>query len=168
MNVRAGILRDRIVSPIFLDGNLAGQITRWSISRSDDWKLWVLSRTLFDIPIRWSLSILRMDKVLDWPELLWNSRPGLTSLDYFLWGDFKSKIHSTEPAYWEELRRRTVEEYHQITTRTLKSVRIHFKHLIVLMFGSYYATLCPISWNLFVQIQKQLLINNKRALSNEV
>lgn len=147
LNVWAGIFGDRLVGPIFIDGNLTGE--RYlemleelihpvlvDIVENDDRYLEDLLTFQQDgAPPHYARPVREfLDAVfprqwigrrgpLDWPA----RSPDLSPLDFFLWGHLKSKVYTTEPESLEELRRRIVEECHQITPQILQNVRQRFE-----------------------------------------
>lgn len=125
LNIWAGILRNRIVGPFFIDGNLnAAQYIHLlqtniipavqDIAGPDFHEVWfqqdgapahfgVRVRELLDrvFPNRW---IGRRGE-LEWPP----RSPDLTPLDFFLWGYLKENVYKTPVENLQELRRRIVE-----------------------------------------------------------
>lgn len=147
LNVWAGIFGDRMIGPIFLDGNLTGerylevledlvQPLLLDIVENDD--RYLEDHLTFQqdgAPPHYALAVREyLDRVfpghwigrrgaLEWPA----RSPDLSPLDFFLWGHLKSKIYATEPGSLEELRRRIVEECRQITPQILQNVRERFE-----------------------------------------
>lgn len=128
LNVWAGILKDEIIGPFFIDGNLDGPkyilllhndivpAMRASAARQNiQWNdvyfqqdgapahYAVLVRTYLDLvfPNRW---IGRLGPI-SWPP----RSPDLTPLDFFLWGFLKDKVFRTAPANLQEMQDRILE-----------------------------------------------------------
>lgn len=147
LNVWAGIFGDRLIGPIFLDGNLTGEMYLNLIEN-------IVHPLLVDIvenDDRYSADELTFQQdgapphfarpVTDFLNATfpgqwigrrgpteWPARsPDLTPLDFFLWGHLKSKIYSTEPESLEDLRQRIVNECRQITPEHLQNVRNRFE-----------------------------------------
>lgn len=147
LNVWAGIFGDRLIGPLFIDGNLNGETylelledtvypLLIDIVENDDryqenqlmfqqdgapphYALLVREFLNRQFPEQW----IGRRGAIEWPP----RSPDLTPLDFFLWGHLKSKIYATQPESLEELRRRIVEECRLITPQILQNVRARFE-----------------------------------------
>ena len=147
LNVWAGIFGDRIIGPIFLEGNLTGESyldllqntvhpLLVDIVEHDD--RYMGDRLTFQqdgAPPHYAREVREfLDNVfpdhwigrrgpLEWPA----RSPDLTPLDFFLWGHLQSKIYATQPRSLDELREKIIYECHQITPESLHRVRERFE-----------------------------------------
>lgn len=149
VNVWAGILGDHIIGPMFIPGNLTGELYHEMLTdlivplitdivennedEFDDDAAIVFQqdgcpahyfrrvRDYLDeaFPGQW---IGRRGSI-EWPA----RSPDLSPLDFFLWGHLKSVVFRTKPNDIEELKRRITDACHQITPETLQSVRQQFE-----------------------------------------
>lgn len=154
INVWAGILGDSIIGPLFIDGNLTGEmyaemldttiepliINEVENQATDDGTL-VLNENLlhfqqdgapphYVLPVRQWLDAHYPDKWIgrrgpvEWPP----RSPDLAPLDFFLWGHLKSVIFKTQPPNIDQLRQRIIQECRNISKATLEKVRQEFEN----------------------------------------
>lgn len=152
LNVWIGIYGDRLIGPVFLDGNLTGETYLELLSEfvypqlvdiieNDD--RYLEDHLIFQQdgapphyaqPVRAFLdrmfpgSWIGRRGPIEWPA----RSPDLTPLDFFLWGHLKNKIYVTEPESLEDLRHRIIEECRRITPEILRNVRSHFEQNLYL------------------------------------
>lgn len=142
LNVWAGIFRDRIVGPFFIDGNLDGprylellqeQIVPaiQEIAGDDFNEIWyqqdgapahfrVIVRNYLDVVFnnRW----IGRRGTIEWPP----RSPDLTPLDFFLWGYIKNKVYAIKPRDLEDLRQKIVNVCVDITPDMIRSAIENF------------------------------------------
>lgn len=135
LNVWAGIIGNRIVGPVFIDGNLDGDkyfdilfntiipqmqemlgpdfCTTWFQQDGAPPHHSLRVRQLLNetFPDRW---IGRRGSI-EWPA----RSPDLSPLDYFFWGALKQNVYKTKPANIDELKQRIIHEAEQITPNML-------------------------------------------------
>lgn len=127
-NVWAGILKNEIIGPFFIDGNLDGNkyilllnnhivpAMKASAARQNiPWDSVIFQQD--GAPAHYS-RLVRLYLNLVFPNrwigrlgpMLWPPRsPDLTPLDFFLWGYLKDKVFRTDPADLQEMRDRIAE-----------------------------------------------------------
>lgn len=150
-NVWAGILKNEIIGPFFIDGNLDGPkyilllhnhivpAMRASAARQNiPWNDVIfqqdgapahfarLVRTYLDLvfPNRW----IGRNGPITWPP----RSPDLTPLDFFLWGFLKDKVFRTVPDNLQEMRNRILENCQLIDQEMFARVRKSFEWRILL------------------------------------
>lgn len=148
VNVWAGILGNHIIGPIFIDGNLTGQLY---LNMLQNEITYLIDRVVeanplyFDMPIifqqdgatphyfrqvREYLNEIYTDRwigrrgSIEWPA----RSPDLTPMDFFLWGYLKSKVYETEPLTTDVLKNRIRNECANITPQILRNVRSEFEN----------------------------------------
>lgn len=150
VNVWAGIVRNRIIGPYFIEGDLNGAkyldflrgylvptLRNLFPSRRNpggfDESLWfqqdgapphyaVDVRMYVDeiFPNRW----IGRRGPTEWPA----RSPDLNPLDYFLWGHLKNVIYKTKPANIEDVQVKIQTEINNITQETIHKVQQEFVH----------------------------------------
>ena len=122
------MLNNQIIGPIFYEGNMNAEMYENMLRKQivpriietiffqQDGASYHYGRnvrryldTVF--PDRW---IGRMD-CIEWPA----RSPGMTPLDYFLWGYLKDRVYKTKPRSLQELRQRIQDEYDNIPAEYL-------------------------------------------------
>lgn len=130
LNVWAGLIRDRIIGPFFIQGNLDGEryldllindiVPAIQEITSDDFnEVWFqqdgapphyrnIVRDYLNVtfPNRW----IGRRGTIEWPP----RSPDLAPPDFFLWGYIKSEVYITQPRDLAELRQRIVDVCTQI------------------------------------------------------
>lgn len=147
LNVWAGIFGDRIIGPIFIDGNLTGEryleiledmvypILVDIVENDDRYSEAHLFFQQDGAPPHYAVNVrefLDTNFAGQWMgrrgSVEWPARsPDLSPLDFFLWGHLKSKIYATECDSLEELRQRIIDECRRITPEMLENVRQKFE-----------------------------------------
>jgi len=142
VNVWAGILKDQLIGPFLIDGNLNATkyedllrnqiIPRIREIAGDSFdEIWfqqdgapphygtdVRAFLNTQFPRRW---IGRRGEI-EWPA----RSPDLTPLDYYLWGHLKSKVYETQPRTLDELRNRIQQAANSIDKETIHRAVTHF------------------------------------------
>lgn len=141
INVWAGIFRDQIIGPFFIEENLNRNnyhqlllnevVPAIEAARDENHETWfqqdgapphfgINVRTYLDgtFPRRW----IGRRGAIEWPA----RSPDLTPLDYFLWGYLKSKVYTTKPQNLIELRQRITHEAQQIPGEMIQNVVQHY------------------------------------------
>lgn len=147
LNVWMGILGDHLIGPVFIPGNLTGDVYLDLLENVIDLLITealeadenLLEEELrfqqdgapphFAAQVRQYLNgrfpgrwIGRRGPV-QWPA----RSPDLTPLDFFLWGHLKSQVYKTRVADLDDLRARIVAECRNITPEMLQHVRNNFE-----------------------------------------
>lgn len=149
VNVWAGIIRDRVIGPIFFEQNLNGArylefleeelVPNLAVMFPDveadvpNRNIWFQQdgapphfvrpvRNFLDtvFPGRW----IGRRGPIEWPP----RSPDLTPMDYFLWGYLKSKVYRTKPDNVEVLKIRIRHECRQISPEVIRNVQREFQH----------------------------------------
>ena len=154
VNVWAGILGDEIIGPVFIEGNLTGQlylqcledvidplITQSVETQVDgDGNMMLNEEKLhfqqdgapphYAVPVREWLNErfprrwIGRRGIQEWPA----RSPDLTPLDFFLWGYLKTEVYKTPVHDLPELRARISRECRNITRETFEKVRREFEN----------------------------------------
>ena len=143
LNVFGGIIGDYVVGPYFFDGHLNGR-QFLEFLRTDFWILleniplnirqtmWIQldgAPAHFSTGVRTYLNRKFPNKwigrggSIDWPP----RSPGLTPMDYFLWGYVKNLVFNTPPTTPENMQERIRNAFHTITPNMLFNVRRSFE-----------------------------------------
>lgn len=148
INVWAGIIRDRVVGPIFFEDNLNGDrylqflqdelIPNLAIQFPNDLNPLVPNADIwfqqdgapphYAQPVRNYLDQIFANRwigrrgTIEWPA----RSPDLTPLDFFLWGYLKSKVYKTKPENIDILKDRIRSECELISPETIQNVRNEF------------------------------------------
>ena len=147
VNVWAGILGDEIIGPVFIDGNLTGQLylqcledvidplitqsveTQVDEDGEHDAQLGKVAFQNYAVPVREWLNErfprrwIGRRGTLEWPAI----SPDLTPLYFFLWGYLKTEVYRTPVNDLHELRARTSRECRNIQRETFEKVRREFE-----------------------------------------
>jgi len=154
LNVWAGIFGDTIVGPLFIDGNLNGDVYHNLLQEyihplivdlienavNDGGELQYDEPNVYfqqdGAPPHYS--IINREWLNDhYPDrwigrrgpIEWPARsPDLTPMDFFLWGHLKSVVYKTPPADLQDLRNRIVQECRAIPRETFQKVRLEFQN----------------------------------------
>lgn len=147
INVWSGILGNHIIGPLFIPGNLTGEVYLNMLEDTidplitqiiEDDQNHTADRLHFQqdgapphyvAPVRQFLDdrfpgrwIGRRGPI-EWPA----RSPDLSPLDFFLWGHLKNKCFATKPESIEDLRQRITAECRNITPDMLQNVRNRFE-----------------------------------------
>lgn len=158
INVWAGILGNSIIGPLFINGNLNGEmyaemldtaiepliIREVENQRGANGNLALDEHLLhfqqdgapphYVRPVREWLDNHYPEQwigrrgPIEWPP----RSPDLTPLDFFLWGHLKSVVFKTQPDSIEQLQQRIVQECRAISPETLENVRKQFEYRLYL------------------------------------
>lgn len=154
INVWAGIFGDKIVGPLFIEGNINGEnylnmlqesvdplITEIVENEVDEQGILFHDENLVHFqqdgaPPHYCGNVRRwLDEKfpnkwigrrgpIEWPA----RSPDLTPLDFFLWGHLKSVVYKTQPVDVNELRNRIIEECRAIPREVFRNVRAEFEN----------------------------------------
>lgn len=154
VNVWAGILGNTIIGPLFIEGNLTGDlylnmleetidnlITHELETQIDAEGNLVLQEDLLSFqqdgapphyfgPVRHWLNERFPDRwigrrgAIEWPP----RSPDLTPLDFFLWGHLKTVVYKTQPADIDDLKRRIVAACRSLPAEVFRNVREEFEN----------------------------------------
>lgn len=154
VNVWAGILGNAIIGPLFIEGNLTGNLYLNMLEEAIDPLITHELETQVDaegnsilqedlltfqqdgapphyfLPVRQWLNDRFPDKwigrrgPIEWPP----RSPDLTPLDFFLWGHLKSIVYKTQPADIDDLKRRIAAECRSISGEVFRNVREEFEN----------------------------------------
>lgn len=154
INVWAGILGNKVIGPLFLDGNLTGEIYLDMLQTTINPLIIEAIENQIDedgnpvlneaevyfqqdgapphyvLPVRQWLDDEFPNKwigrrgPMEWPA----RSPDLTPLDFFLWGHLKSIVFTPQPQTLEELRQRIIEKCNDIPQDVFENVRQEFEH----------------------------------------
>lgn len=137
LNVWAGIFRDQIIGPFFIDGNLDGpkylELLQEQIVPAiqeiagdyfhDVWFQQDGAPAHFRTIVRNYLNVVFNNHwigrrgTIEWPA----RSPDLSPLDFFLWGYLKSKVYATKPLNLDDLRQRIVNACAEITPEMIRN-----------------------------------------------
>lgn len=153
LNVWAGILGDTIIGPVFIDGNLNGDIyldlleniidplivDALENQRDEEGNLILSEELLYfqqdGAPPHYRITVRQWlnDRFpnrwigrrgpIEWPA----RSPDLTSPDFFLWGHLKSVVYKTPPENIADLRQRITQECRSIPSPVFQKVREEFE-----------------------------------------
>lgn len=142
LNVWAGVFRDRIIGPFFIDGNLNGEKYLEMLTNQIVPAIQEIAGDEFDnvwfqqdgapphyrnivrdylngtFENRW----IGRRGIIEWPA----RSPDLAPLDYFVWGYVKDKVYFTKPRDLEELKQRIINIFAEIPPQMIRSAIENF------------------------------------------
>lgn len=137
-----GVWSGGLIGPYVFDGTVTGEsyltmLRDWllpQLQEIDEFNDGELFFQQDGAPPHWSLAVrgwLDVTFPLRWigrgGPISWPARsPDLTPLDYWLWGDLKSRVYATQPRTLEELRGRISDEVGRITEETRRKALMNF------------------------------------------
>ena len=142
LNVWAGLFRDRVIGPFFIDGNLNGETylpllidqivpAIQELVRENLNNVWFQqdgAPPLYRVIVKDYLDTTFANRwigrrgAMEWPA----RSPDLTPLDFFLWRYLKSKVYSTKPQNLDELRQRITNTCTDIQPEMIQSAIQNF------------------------------------------
>lgn len=148
VNVWAGILGDHIIGPLFIEGNLTGQLYLQMLQNEITP---LIDEVVGANPLEFDMEVIFQQDgatphysrevrnylnrvyinrwigrrgVIEWPA----RSPDLTPMDFFLWGYLKSKVYYTEPSTVDVLKHRIRNVCANIGPQMLNNVRTEFQN----------------------------------------
>ncbi|GBL76474.1 hypothetical protein AVEN_53230-1 [Araneus ventricosus] len=128
INIRCGILNDRLIGLVFYDGKLTGQ--RYLELLQDVITDFVENLPLHQLRNVWfhhdgahketfQNQVIGFAGFVEWPP----PSPDLTPLDFFIWGHIKGQVYATRPPTLQDLRRRITDACASVTPAMLHNVQ---------------------------------------------